>query len=310
VRRGAARDVEVVLIAGVQGAGKSRVAEQLQSQGYERLNRDALGGSLAGVARLLDQRLRAGATRVVLDNTYVTRAARHDVVRVAAAHGARVRCLFLDTPLAQAQVNVVERMLRKLGRVPEPDELRAMARREPAALAPHALQRMVRQLEPPAGDEGFAAIEVVPFVREPAEGARGAVVIAIDALAAPAGQDAAPFARQLERHAPATPCLLYAWRPGIDDAGRGQLRALADAVARASGRAVDVGVCPHPAGSPICWCRPPLPALPLTFAHRHGIDLPSSTLIGASAADRALARALGATFVAADDARTAAILPR
>src|SRR5262249_37845789 len=146
--------------------GKSRAAEVFVARGYERLNRDTEGGSLRGIARKLDERLHGGATRVVLDNTYVTRAMRHDVVRVASSHGTRVRCFFLETPLKEAQVNVILRMLELWGRVIEPDELDRLARKNPAALAPHALFRMSRDLEPPAADEGFAEIEVIPFVRE------------------------------------------------------------------------------------------------------------------------------------------------
>ncbi len=292
--RFAARDVEVVMIAGVPGAGKSRLAESLVAGGYERLNRDTLGGTLAGIARRLDERLRAGATRVVLDNTYVTRAARHDVLRVAATHGARTRCLFLDTPLADAQVNVVVRMLDKLGRVPEPEEQSVLVRREPAALAPRALQRALRDLEPPAADEGFVDIQVIPFTREWTGQGRAALIIAFDALAADAER---ALLQRLEGCAPGTPCLLYAWRPEEGAAERAQLDAIADRASRASGCAVELGLCVHPAGPPICWCRPPLPALPLSFARRRGVDLAASTLVGAGAADQALARALGVRFV-------------
>jgi hypothetical protein len=241
--------------------------------------------------------LRAGVTRVVLDNTYVTRAARHDVVRVASANGARTRCLFLDTPLADAQVNVVMRMLDKLGRVPEPDELPMLVRREPAALTPRALHRAMRDLEPPAADEGFADVQVIPFARDAAAPGRAGIIVALDALPAEPAREGA-LLRQLVGCSPGAACLLYAWRPGIDDAGRAQLDAAADRVSRASGCAVELGLCAHPAGPPICWCRPPLPALALGFARRRGVNLAASTLIGASAADRALARALGASFSA------------
>jgi aryl-alcohol dehydrogenase-like predicted oxidoreductase len=293
----AARDAEVVMVAGIQGAGKSRAAERLLAGGYLRLNRDELGGTLAGIARRLDQALRAGATRVVLDNTYVTRAARHDVVRVAAAHGARVRCLYLETPLAEAQVNVVLRMLDRFGRVLEPDEMRALSRREPAALAPRALLRMARDLEPPSADEGFAAVEVIPFVRDAAaRGGRAGLVVAQGALPDGSGGERA-LARELARAPPGAPALLTAWRPGVDEAERARLQGLADGAGRAAGRLVELAICAHPAGPPTCWCRPPLPALPLAFARRHGVDLASSALVGASAADRALARALRLALV-------------
>ncbi|MCC7541180.1 MAG: hypothetical protein IT379_33485, partial [Deltaproteobacteria bacterium] len=57
--------------------------------------------------------------------------------------------------------------------------------------------------------------------------------------------------------------------------------------------------CPHGGGPPICWCRPPLPGLVLSLAHGRALDLAASTLIGTSAAHRALAAAVGMRFVAA-----------
>jgi hypothetical protein len=220
---------------------------------------------------------------------------------VARAHGACVRCLFLETPLADAQVNAVLRMLGRFGRLLEPDEMRALVRREPAALAPRALQRMTRDLEPPAADEGFADVERRGFVREPAPGGHAGVIVALDALEADdGGAEAAvalALARQLERFSPAAPCLLLAWRPDIGEAQRARLRALAEDAGRAAGRDVELALCAHPAGPPACWCRPPLPGLPLTFARRRGVDLSRSTLVGASITDRALAGALGAAFV-------------
>ncbi len=105
---------EVVVVMGIPGAGKSRIAERLAAQGYLRLNRDERGGSLRELAGALDSELTAGRRRLVLDNTYLTRADRSYVVEAAARHGLEARCVWLDTPLAQAQVNLVERLLRAL----------------------------------------------------------------------------------------------------------------------------------------------------------------------------------------------------
>src|SRR4051794_17326411 len=75
-RRPLAAGAEVVLVMGIPGAGKSRVAEDYVARGYVRLNRDEREGSLPALAAALDECLAAGARRVVLDNTYLTRAAR------------------------------------------------------------------------------------------------------------------------------------------------------------------------------------------------------------------------------------------
>jgi aryl-alcohol dehydrogenase-like predicted oxidoreductase len=288
----AARDAEVVLLMGVPGSGKSRAAQSYVERGYERLNRDLEGGTLKKLARLLDERLAAGAARVVLDNTYVTRASRYEIVRVASAHAAQVRCVHLETPLADAQINVILRMLERFGRVLEPEELDKQARTDAASLAPHAVFRMQRELEPPAADEGFAAIERVPFERQDAEGGAAGSFVALATF----GADAGALSALLSETPEASPVLVYAWQPDAAEDWLHALRALAEQVAAVTGRVVEVAVCSHPGGRPICWCRPPLPAMLLAFAHRHRIDRRSSTLIGASTTDAAMARALGMSF--------------
>ena len=267
-------DAEVVLVMGIPGAGKSRVAADYTARGYLRLNRDERGGTLRGLARALDEALASGERLVVLDNTYLTRAARHDVLDVAGRHGAAVRCIWLDTPLAQAQVNLVERLLDRFGSLPEPDELKELGKREQGVLLPTSQMRALRELEPPAADEGFATVERDEFAREPGSGVSGVFVAA-------AAADAVPPGHRDEPH------LVFDW--GTDD--------LAPVAARIDAAIVETANCPHGGGPPSCWCRPPLPGLLLAFARRHGVDPSRSLLVGSSPAHRTLATTLGAGFV-------------
>ncbi len=283
----AARDGEAVIVMGIPGAGKTRLARDYADRGFERLNRDERGGSLRALAVALDERLGAGVRRVVLDNTYLSRAARSHVVEAADRHGLAVRCVWLRTPLAQAQVNIVERLLDRFGALPTPEELREAARREPWLLTPTAQMRALRELEPPALDEGFAAVEEVDFARTPPGAAAGAVLVAAAALGRPAWRDLVSGAD------PAAPHLVFDWAPDGGSAAAEAARLLQDAVAGP----VEHAACPHPGGPPRCWCRPPLPGLPLAFCRAHGLDPARSTLIGAAPAHRTLAAALGARYV-------------
>jgi aryl-alcohol dehydrogenase-like predicted oxidoreductase/predicted kinase len=285
-----ATEGEVLLVMGIPGAGKSTIATEYAARGYVRLNRDERGGSLRDLADALDEELSSGARRVVLDNTYLTRAARSYVIDTARRHGVPVRCVWLDTPLAQAQVNLVQRLLERTGSLPTPEELRARARNEPDLLAPTSQMRALRELELPAADEGFAAVEHVVFERAPrAAETTTAVFVAAPALSRPGWQDA------LRDAEPGAPHLVYDWSPG------GARDTLAGAQARLAASVtgpVEGALCPHPAGPPICWCRPPLPGLPLAFAHAHGIDTARSILVGSAPAHRTLATTLGARYVA------------
>ena len=157
---------EVVMVMGIPGSGKTRHAQDYAERGYLRLNRDERGGSLRDLNTALDEALATGNRRIVLDNTYLTRATRSHVIEVAARHHLPVRCVWIDTPLAQAQVNLVERLLDRFGSLPDAESLRALARAEPGLLMPANQMRAYRELEPPSEDEGFSTVEQVPFVRE------------------------------------------------------------------------------------------------------------------------------------------------
>jgi aryl-alcohol dehydrogenase-like predicted oxidoreductase/predicted kinase len=280
---------DVVLVMGIPGAGKSRVAEKYVARGYFRLNRDERGGSLRELAEALDAHLMAGTPRIVLDNTYLTRASRSYVVEAAARHGAAARCLWVDTPLAQAQVNLVERMLERFGRLPTAEELPKLARTEQGVMAPTSQMRTLRELEQPSEDEGWAEVEHVEFVRAPwADRTRVGVFVGASALTHPGWEEAV-------RENAGAPHLLFDWIPdGTDDA----LAAAAERLAAEVSGPVERVVCPHGGGPPRCWCRPPLPGLALAFARAHGVDPSRSILVGTSTAHRTLAATLSARYVA------------
>jgi hypothetical protein len=278
---------EIVVVMGIPGAGKSRATDAYVGRGYTRLNRDERGGTLRALADELETALAAGARRVVLDNTYATRAARSHVIEVAARHAARVRCVWLDTPLAQAQVNMVERLLERFGALPTPEALKVAARSEPGLMAPTSQMRVLRELEPPGEDEGFASIERVPFSRAPRPGGAG-VFVAASALRNAGGGEG------VEVVDPTAPHLLFDWAP---DGSPRDLDGAAVALSPVASGIVERAVCPHGAGPPACWCRPPLPGLPLAFARAHGVDPAHGVLVGASPAHKTLATTLGVRFV-------------
>jgi aryl-alcohol dehydrogenase-like predicted oxidoreductase/histidinol phosphatase-like enzyme len=308
---------DVVLVMGLPGAGKSTLAAELVRQGYTRLNRDEAGGRLGDLVPALAGSLAAGARRVVLDNTYGRRAARNEVIETAWENGVPARCVWAQTSLEDAQVNVVQRMLVRYGRLLGPAELKRAARTDPGALSPGALFRHRRELEPPDLSEGFTRVESAVFRRRrPAGHDRRALVVWYDGVVrasrsgarTPASPDDVMLlpgrAEVIRRHAAEGWLTLgVSWQPEVD---KGLMTAeLVEATFRKTrellGAEVDVVYCPHGEGPAVCWCRKPLPGLGVMLIERHHLDPFRCVYAGRDAADQAFARAVGFQFRHADE---------
>ena len=273
-----ADDAEVVLVMGIPGAGKSRVAEDYVARGYLRLNRDERGGSLRELADALEEELASGVRRVVLDNTYLTRAVRSYVIDAAGRQGIPTRCIWLDTPLAQAQANHVERLLDQFGSLRPPACSRRRPRCAPIASSSHPRRTRVGTAWSSCPSSGLASL---PWP-EP------------QCLSRPPRWSSGAGKRHWTRATESAPHLVFDWRPG--ETVDALAPAVASLAAEVSGR-VEGALCPHAAGPPSCWCRPPLPGLPLAFAHARNVDPSASIVIGVRPAHRTLAATLGARYV-------------
>jgi aryl-alcohol dehydrogenase-like predicted oxidoreductase/histidinol phosphatase-like enzyme len=306
-------DAEIVLIMGLPAAGKSTAAEGLVADGYTRVNRDEKGGSLDSLLPVLDTLLSSGTTRVVLDNTYVTRKSRAAVLGVAARHGVPVRCLWLPTSVEDAQVNAVTRIVSKYGRLLDPDEMRTASRSDVSVFPPSVQFRYQRELEAPQESEGFSRIDVVQFVRSPAGSAQTpatgrAVILWCDGVLqqSRAGHRTPMTPDDVEvldgRGAHLRRYVQDGWKvfgvTWLPEIAEGTL-SHADAAALFSrlrerlGIAMEVEYCPHAAGPPVCWCRKPLPGLGVVLRERHRLDPPQCVYVGIGSQDPGFARRLG-----------------
>jgi aryl-alcohol dehydrogenase-like predicted oxidoreductase/histidinol phosphatase-like enzyme len=302
---------EVVLVMGLPGAGKSTIARDLVARGHVRLNRDETGGRLAALLPKLDRLLASGARRVVLDNTYVSRKSRAEVVERAWASGLPVRCVFAKTSVVDAQINACLRMVRRYGRLLEPEEMSARTD-DPGAFGPGVPFRYERQLEPPVMDEGFSSIEVVPFERRrDASHVNRAVILWGDGVLygsrdgrprplGPEDVELLPSRREvLVRHREAGYRILaLSWRPDIalGTARREDVEASFERTKDLLGAPLEILYCPHGGGPPVCWCRKPLPGLAVLLIERHRLDPTRCLYVGDGAADRPFAERLGFAY--------------
>ena len=285
-------DAEVVMVMGLPAAGKTTLTRRLVDQGYQRLNRDDAGGSLRALLPQLEQLLGNGPARVVLDNTYITRASRAVVIRTATEAGAAVHCKWLTTDLDQAQVNAVTRLVTKYGKLPDDAELAALRKNDVNAFPPTVLFRYQRELEPPDPAEGFASIEHVPFERQLlADHVNRALIFWCDDPATVVAN--ATGLQQFARGG--WIIVVLSWQPKISE-GSVTVAEVEQAFAEARSKAgvdFDLAYCPHGAGPPRCWCRKPLPGLGVLMLHRHRVDPAQSIFVGNGPQDAGFARKLG-----------------
>ncbi len=284
---------EVVVFVGVPAAGKTTAAAALVRDDYLRLSRDERGGTLKGLAGAMSEALEEGTERILMDATYPTRAGRSRVLEGAWEHGAQVRCIHFDTSIEEAQINAVDRMLARTGELLAGDALVAAGKEDPNLFPPHAQFRYRDRFEAPSPEEGFAAIEVRPFERRPIEGHdRAGLLIDLGALVVPArwrrGETIDP-GRILSFIREDTPTMVMAWLP--EDGGRGAAELQAEVAS--IDPAIEVAACTHAPGPARCWCRPPLPGLPVAWLRRNAIAPAKVTMLGATPATERLAETLG-----------------
>lgn len=136
--------VEVVLMCGVPGSGKSTWRRHHLDESHVVVSKDLMPRSVRKQLRQ-EREIRAaiGLGRpVVVDNTHITRAERAPVIALARALGAPCRAVVVRAPLEAS----LERNAARSGR----------------EQVPHGIVRqMARQWEEPSLDEGLVSVMVV-----------------------------------------------------------------------------------------------------------------------------------------------------
>lgn len=309
---------EVVVMMGIQGAGKSSEVARYLERGYARLNRDLLGGTLEDLIPKLAALLAAGQRRVILDNTYATRASRYPLIRTAHAHGVPVRCRYLATPIDEAYANVVNRILERHGKLLGPDELKELGKDDPNLPPPAAMAKYAASFEAPHVDEGFAVVEEVAFVRraDPQFTGKGLLLDVDGTLRKTRSGELFPRSaadvellpgrrEQLQRFVDeGYQLFLVSNQSGVasgtlskEDAEA----AFARTIELLGLPIAEVVYCPHPAFPVGCFCRKPLPGLGVALIARHRLARAHMIMVGDMDSDRDFARALGIKYFDADE---------
>lgn len=155
--------MEIVVILGYNAGGKSTLVAEYTSKGYVRINRDTTGGTLDGQVDYVHKAIHDGATKIVLDNTYMDKKSRASLIKYATDIKAIIRCVWLTTSFEDAQLNACLRMVKAKGKLLMPEDFKT--EKNPNLFPPVALFNYKKHFEKPTTDEGFTVVEKVEFKR-------------------------------------------------------------------------------------------------------------------------------------------------
>lgn len=305
--------MEIVLVMGYPASGKSTWAEA-HFKSHRRVNRDSLGDkTLEDLVPIAERHLDEGAS-VVLDNTYATRESRASLLALAKRKGAVARCVWLDTTIEDAQYNAAERLVRKHAKLPSPDEIKKLSKKDPNTFGPSVLFRHRKLFEEPTVAEGFAAVERVRFTRAPQPAGYTSKALLLDydgTLRRTKSGEKYPRTpddielipgrvEALRRHLAEGYKLLGVSNQGavakgdltVDDA-----RACFDRTNQLLGVDIEVAFCPHEPAPISCWCRKPMPGMAVAFIEKHKLDRAQTIMVGDMTSDRTFAARSGVRFV-------------
>jgi HAD superfamily hydrolase (TIGR01662 family) len=305
---------EVVLIGGFPASGKSTYTRSFVERGYERLNRDEMGGSMEKLLGPLEELLDAGKA-VVLDNLYATKESRSPFVKLARRRDIPIRFLLMETGLEDAQFNASLRMMEKAGRLLHPDDhKKAEYKKDPGLFPVFVIYKYKKDFEKPTTGEGFAAVETVPFTRTyPADWTNKAIVLDIDGTVrtttgsekyptkpseVKAFKERAAKLKKLQKEG-----YLLVGASNQSGIAKGKLtKEAAEACFAETQKQLGVKFetilyCPHSVPPIACYCRKPNPGLGVELMWRYKLDPRQCICVGDMGTDRSFAERCGFTFV-------------
>lgn len=300
---------QVTMIAGSPASGKSTETQMYLNSGYVNLNRDSLGGRTMDLLPKMVAELRAGRD-VVMDNVFVSREKRAPFIKAAHECGAVITGIEMDTEIEDAQINVLQRMYRKYGRIfwtsADKDNT------DPGVFPIQVLFKFRKEWEPLSMDEGFDGVTVVHFQRSyPAEYCNKAVIFDFDdTLRTVVGGDYKYPTKpeEIQILPDRAEAIRYLRERGYLILGASnqsgiakghlsmeQAKACFEHTVQAVG-GMDYVFCPHHVPPISCYCRKPQSGMLVHFIEKYRLDPGRCLVVGDMTTDKTWATRLGMKF--------------
>jgi len=302
---------EIVLILGYNAAGKSTLVEEFTKKGYHRVNRDELGGKLDSLPQIVTDLYKKGTEKFVLDNTYVNIESRKSIIECGNKLGIPVGCVWLETSFEDAQFNACQRMIRKAGRLLDPEDFKTT--KDPNLFPPVALFAYKKNFQKPTLTEGFSDITKVPFVRkkDPKYKNKALILDYDDTLRETDNELGYPTKPSEVKILPGRKEKLAEYvKKGYRLLGASNQSGIAkkkltsqqavdcfEETNRQLGHDIEYFFCPHSIPPVVCYCRKPHPGMGVHWIEKYKLDAPQCIFVGDQTTDETFAARCGFQYI-------------
>jgi HAD superfamily hydrolase (TIGR01662 family) len=306
----------IVLVGGLPGAGKSTITKTLIKEGYTNHNRDKFGKSREEYNKRLEELILEGHTKLVLDNTYISKDMRTGPIQIAKKHGYRIECHWMDTDKYDAIYNACSRQVEQYGKILNNDELKAT--KSPNMFPINVIYQYDKKKEVPTTEEGFDVFKVIHFQRHslPKDYKNRAIILDYDGtIRLSKSGNVAPNAQDDIIILPNRKKVLDKYREkgyqilgvsnqsGISKGYLSKETAIScfEETNKSLGIDIDYRFCEHPSVPVQCYCRKPNVGFAVEFIHKYKLDPKQCIFVGDMTSDKTFAKRSGFKFIHADD---------
>ncbi len=301
----------IIVLLGYNAAGKTTCVKKYVDQGYHRLNRDMDGGTLDQQAELVLNLFKKGIEKFVLDNTYMDVASRKSIIAAAKTLKLPIKAVLLDTSFEDAQFNACKRMIELKGRLLDPADFKT--EKNPNLFPPVALFNYKKKFQKPTTAEGFASVEVVPFVRkkDPAYKNKALILDYDDTLRVTENEYGYPTKpnevkilpgrkEKIDEYVKKGYRLLGASNQSGVAKGKLTVQQAVDCFEetnRQLGHDIEYFFCTHSIPPVVCYCRKPHCGIGVHFIEKYKLDASQCIMVGDQTTDETFAKRCGFKYV-------------
>jgi len=308
---------EIVIIMGYPASGKTVLAKEYENQGYYRINRDDLGGSLNDLVQHVGRQYTEwDIFQFVMDNTYPTVESRQSIIKWARDNEFKIHCKYINIDVGDALYNASKRLIHTYGKLLNPEEIKKT--KEVGVYPPVVIYKYRKTVQPPKTKEGFHSVEKIKFKRiiDKTEYKNKAIILDYDGTLrkTKSGERYPSTPDDIEILPNRTEVLKKYQKKGYlllgvsnqsfvakGDFTIGQLIECFENTHNLLGIDFEYKYCPHPAFPQVCYCRKPMPGMGVEYIEKYKLNPFQCIMVGDMKVDNTFANRCGFQFVYAND---------